>query len=208
VLSRFRSCPKVPHLQAAKRVLRCIAQDPGAGIYFRGRKLTDRRSPTLICKSYSDSDFAGDPIMRKNTSDMVLTVNGAPIIWKSKLQMIVALSTCDAEFISAAAAVRQALWFQKIYLFVIGYPESVQVFCDNESALGLLNSSVSKVACRTKHIDVQYWFVLDHIMKGDIVPQFIRSEDMLTDGFTRPYSGPTTGENVRRLKMFTKGCKN
>jgi hypothetical protein len=91
---------------------------------------------------------------------------------------------------------------------VIGYPESVQLFCDNESALSLLNSSVSKVTGRTEHIDVQHWFVLDHIMKGDIVPQFIRSENMLADGFTKPYSGPTAGENVRRLKMFAKGFKN
>jgi hypothetical protein len=36
----------------------------------------------------------------------VLTVNRAPITWESKLQAIVASSTCEAEFISAAAAVR------------------------------------------------------------------------------------------------------
>jgi hypothetical protein len=134
-------------------------------------------------------------------------VNGAQIIWKSKLQTIFALSTCEAEFISAAAAVREALWFQKIYVFVIGYPESVRLFCDNESALSLLNSSVSEVTGRTKHIEVQYWFVLDHMMKGGIVPHFISSEDMLADGFTKTYSGPT-GENMRGLKMFTKGLKN
>jgi hypothetical protein len=202
------SCPKVPHVQAAKRVLRYIAQAPGAGIYFRGRIGSQRRCPTLTCRLYSDSDYAGDPVMRKSTSGLVLTVNGAPIIWKSKLQTIVALSTCDGEFISAAAAVREALWFQKIYLFVMNYPESIKLYCDNESALSLLKSSVSKVTGRTKHIDVQYWFVLDHIMKGDIVPQFIRSEEMLADGFTKPYSGPTTDENMRRLKMFTKDWKN
>jgi hypothetical protein len=71
VLSRFMACHKVPYLQAAKRVLRYVAQDPGAGIYFRGRKASERRTLTLSCKLYSDSDFAGYPIMRKSTSGMV-----------------------------------------------------------------------------------------------------------------------------------------
>ena len=26
-------------------------------------------------------------------------------------------------------------------------------------------------------------------MKGDVVPKFVRSEEMLADGFTKPYAG-------------------
>ena len=37
----------------------------------------------------------------------------------------------------------------------------------------------------TVHIGVQFWFVLNHIMKGDVVPKFVRSEEMLADGFTK-----------------------
>jgi hypothetical protein len=208
VLSRFMSCPKVPHMQAAKRVLRYIAKDPGAGIIFRGKALSDNQSPMLSCRLYSDSDYAADPIMRKSTSGMVFTVNGAPIMWKSKLQTIVALSTCEAEFVAAAAAVREGLWLQKVIHAVIGKSQSLDLFCDNESALSLLSSATSKVTGRTKHIDVQFWFVLDHIMKGSMVPRFIRSEDMLADGFTKPYSGPANDANVGRLGMYAKGVKN
>jgi hypothetical protein len=50
--------------------------------------------------------------------------------------------------------------------------------------------------------------VLDHIMKGDMVPRFIRSEDMLADSFTKvqsmaskPYSGPTTRAGPKSILL-------
>jgi hypothetical protein len=202
VLSRFMSCPRVPHLQAAKRVLRYIAQNPGAGLWFRGHYLRENvPCDPLSTKLYSDADFAADPIMRKSTSGLLFTVNGAPIVWRSKLQSIVAQSTCEAEFAAAAGAIREGLWLQKLLKAVTGGWKPIQMYCDNESALALLKSAVPKVTGRTKHIDLQFWFVLDHIMKGDVIPHFIRTEEMLADGFTKPYSGNATEMNLKRIGM-------
>ena len=201
VLTRFMSCPRLPHLQAAKRVLRYISKDPGAGLFFAGRMFKEKRTPSLRCKLFSDADFAGDPVMRKSTSGMVLMVNGAPVMWKSRLQSIVALSTCEAEFVAAGAAAREGLWFKKLLSAVAGREGPLDLFCDNESALVLLNSAAPKVTGRTKHIDVQFWFVLDHIMKGELVPCVVKSENMLADCFTKPYAGPAVESNMRRLGM-------
>jgi hypothetical protein len=87
-----------------------------------------------------------------------------------------------------------------------GKNQSLDLF--NGSALSFLGSATSKVTGRTKHIDVQFWFVLDHIMKGSMVPRFIRSEDMLADGFTKPYSGPINDANVGRMGIYANGVKN
>jgi hypothetical protein len=201
VLSRFMSCPRAPHLQAAKRVLRYIARDPGAGLFFRVHPPTRRTPQSLHCLLYTDADFAADPVMRKSTSGLLFRVNGAPIMWRSKLQSIVAQSTCEAEFVAAACAVREGLWLQKLLTAVTGTWRPMRMVCDNESALTLLKSSMQKVTGRTKHIDVQFWFVLDHVMKGDIVPEFGSTEDMLADGFTKPYSGTATEENMKRIGM-------
>ena len=185
VLSRFMSCPRQLHMQAAKRLLRYVSRHPGAGIFFRGRSFSENRPPMFSCRLYSDADYAADPVMRKSTSGMLLTVNGAPVTWKSKLQSVVALSTCELEFVAAAAAVREGLWFRKLFLAVSGKHEAMQLFCDSESALSLMQSTATKISGRTKHIGVQFWFVLNHIMKGDVVPKFVRSEEMLADGFTK-----------------------
>jgi hypothetical protein len=135
---------------------------------------------------------------------MLCIVNGSPILWRSKLQSIVAQSTCEAEFVAAACAVREGLWIQKLAASVTGIWRPISLYCDNESALSLLNSGVPEVTGRTKHIDEQFWFVLDHIMKGNIVPQFVRTEEMKADGFTKPYSGSATEMNFKRIGMWPK----
>lgn len=54
---------------------------------------------------YVDSDFAGNVDTRKSLSDLIFTIFGGAISWKSSLQSVVALSTIDAEFIAATEAV-------------------------------------------------------------------------------------------------------
>ena len=96
---------------------------------------------------------------------------------------------------------KEGLWFRKLFLAVSGKHGAMQLLCDNESALSLMQSSATKISSRTQHIGVQFWFVLNHIMKGDVVPKFVRSEEMLADGFTKPYAGPAVESNMRRIGM-------
>jgi hypothetical protein len=200
VLSRFMSCPREPHLIAAKRVLRYIARDPGAGIFFPSTTLKKPSRP-YVGVMYSDADYAGDPIMRKSTSGMIFMLCGAPILWRSKLQTIVAQSTCEAEFIAAAAAIREGLWLQKLLTDITGRRQVLQLRCDNESAIALLESTTPKVTGRTKHIDVQYWFVLDHIMKQNVQVDFVSTDLMLADCLTKPYNGVAVQLNMPRIGM-------
>jgi hypothetical protein len=106
--------------------------------------------------------------------------------------------------VAAACAVRESLWIQKLVASVTGMWRPNPLYCDNESALPLLNSGVPKVTGSTQHIDVRLWFALDHTMKGNIVPQFVRTEEMKADGFTKPYSGSATELNLKRIGMWPK----
>ena len=56
--------------------------------------------------------------------------------------------------------------------------------CDNESAVKLANNPVQH--SRTKHIDIRHHFLRDHIAKNDISLEGVRTEDQLTDIFTKP----------------------
>jgi hypothetical protein len=59
--------------------------------------------------AYGDSDYAGDTDTRKSRSGVVIVKNGGALTWGSKMQSTVATSTCDAECVSGAEAVKQAL---------------------------------------------------------------------------------------------------
>lgn len=50
-----------------------------------------------IVIEYSDAGWAGYLMKRKYRSVVFITVNGIPVIWRSKKQSGVALASCKAE---------------------------------------------------------------------------------------------------------------
>jgi hypothetical protein len=62
--------------------------------------------------------------------------------------------------------------------------KSVSLMCDSSSAICLVQNSVFHG--RAKHIKVKYYFLRDHVEKGDIVMKYINTERQLTDIFIKP----------------------
>jgi hypothetical protein len=56
--------------------------------------------------------------------------------------------------------------------------------CDNESAVKIANNSIQH--SRTKHIDISHHVLRDHVAKGDMILEGVRSKDQLADIFTKP----------------------
>ena len=97
-------------------------------------------------------------------------------------QNSVALSTAEAEYISAGSCCAQLLWMNATLSdFVIKFKQ-VPLLCDNESAIKLTNNPVQHA--RTKHIDVHHHFIRDHQQKGCI--KSVGTDDQLADIFTKP----------------------
>ena len=73
--------------------------------------------------------------------------------WCSKRQATVAVSTMEAEYMSAAHATREALWLKLLLseLTQIKVPV-VHVAIDNQGALQLIRNPV--ISRRAKHIDL------------------------------------------------------
>ena len=58
---------------------------------------------------FSNADMAGDIDGRRSTSGVLVFLGSAPISWLSLKQKVVALSTCEAEYIAAATAACQVV---------------------------------------------------------------------------------------------------
>ncbi|GJX32058.1 hypothetical protein Tco_0241913 [Tanacetum coccineum] len=57
------------------------------------------------------------------------------------------------------------------------------------SAIAISNNPVLHL--RTKHIDIRYHFIMDHILKGDIELHFTPTEYQLAEIITKPLDEPT-----------------
>jgi hypothetical protein len=106
------------------------------------------------------------------------------VLWSSKKQNCVALSTVEAEYIVAGACCAQLLWMKQTLRDFDCEFKRIPLLCDNESAIKLANNLVQH--SRTKHIDMRHHFLRDHEAKGDIELCHVNTENQLADIFTKP----------------------
>ena len=112
------------------------------------------------------------------------TVGGKLTSWSSKKQHTVSISTAEAEYVSAASCCAQILWMKnQLADYDLDYSK-IPIMCDNTSAIAITHNPVQH--SKTKHIDIRYHFIRDHVMKGDIEIYFIPTDDQLADIFTKP----------------------
>jgi len=124
-------------------------------------------SSTVELVGYSDSDWCGDKDERRSTMGYVFNFLGAPLSWSSKKQEVVALSSCEAEYIAAGFAASQAFWLMFLLEEIkLGVSGIVQLFVDNKSAITLSENLVAHG--RYKHIEAKYHFLRDQVNKGRI----------------------------------------
>jgi hypothetical protein len=133
---------------------------------------------------YSDFDYVGDKVERKSISGTCQLLGRSLVSWSSKKQNSIALSTAEAEYITAGSCCAQILWMKATLKdFGINF-KNVPLLSDNESAMKLTNNPVQHQ--RTKYIDVHHHFIRDHQQKGDIAIESVGTEDQLADLFTKP----------------------
>lgn len=89
------------------------------------------------------------------------------IAWSSKKQDVTALSSTEAEYITASSATCQALWMQKLLEDMNErQSESTVIYCDNKLAIAIAKNPTLHV--RTKHIDTRFYFIRGLISEGVI----------------------------------------
>jgi hypothetical protein len=96
----------------------------------------------------------------------------------------VAISTAEAEYVSAGSCCAQLLWMKSTLKDYGLNFKNVPLLCDNESAIKMVQNPVQHG--RTKHIDIRHHFIRDHQQKGDIAIESVGTDDQLADILTKP----------------------
>ena len=179
-LARYMAQPTTAHWTAAKTVLRYLAGTADFGITFG--------SGTPGLDVYCDADYAGDIDTRRSTTAYVFNLNGGAITWASRLQPTVAASTTEAEYMAAAATVKEALWLRKLLRDLSLDITCITIKADSQSAIKLLKNPI--VSNRSKHIDVVHHFARERVARNEVTFEYISTDNMVADSLTKPV--PTT----------------
>ncbi len=191
--ARFSTCPKRSHELAARRIV-CYLKGTADKGYF----LQPSSNKTLDC--YVDADFAGnwtpitsaDPSSAKSRTGYVIMFANCPLLWASKLQTEVALSTTEAEYIALSQAMHDLIPLRALLQDItsvtkipIGNSTTYStVFEDNKSCVELIKAP--KMNPRMRHIAIKYHHFRDHVHRGFIQFQWIDTARQIADIITKP----------------------
>ncbi|XP_066311300.1 secreted RxLR effector protein 161-like [Miscanthus floridulus] len=135
-VSRFMEDPREDHWVTVKRLLRCVKGAVDQGIIFL--KTGESRLQLTV---FNDADMAGDIDGQWSTSRVLVFLGSALISWLSLKQKVVALSTCEAEYIVAATTACQVVWLHWLLGKLTGmevHPPALMV--DNQPAIALVKN--------------------------------------------------------------------
>nr|GEY60887.1 ribonuclease H-like domain, reverse transcriptase, RNA-dependent DNA polymerase [Tanacetum cinerariifolium] len=113
LLSRFMQEPREQHMKAIKQVLCYVKGTKDYGITYKhngGNKI----------HGFSDSCYGVNTQEGKGTTEIIFYYRESPISWSTQKQAIVALSSCESEFIAATTASTQALCGCRIHMVKVG----------------------------------------------------------------------------------------
>jgi hypothetical protein len=195
-LCQYMHSPTTTHWTAAKRVLRYLK-----GSLSHGLSYTRSSAGPLHLQAFCDSDWAGSPDDRRSTSGFGVYLGNCLVSWSAKKQVVVSRSSTESEYRVMAITTAELYWLRMLFKELgVALPHAPVLWCDNVSALALASNPVYHA--HTKHIEVDYHFVREKVVNGDIQIKFISTDDQITDIFTKGLS--TARFNLLKSKLMVE----
>ena len=192
VWARFMANPTEAHASCAERMPRYLQGTRSRGIQYKAGDLN--------LHGMVDADYAGDRDNAKSTTGWVFYMAGGPVSWCSKLQSTVAQCTSEAEYVALTSAAREAAWIREFLTELNLMPEGpIQLFGDNVGANAW--ASTSESSRKKRHIRVAYHYIEQEVRDGHIAVRYIRSEDNIADGLTKPLNNSAFQRIIRKSGM-------
>ena len=103
-LAKCMSGASIAALTELLRVIKFVLSTANYGLYIEPKMQEDKMWDLVV---YLGSDWAGDKDSRRSVSGYIMYLLGVPILWKSKIQRTVALSSTEAEYYALSEAAKE-----------------------------------------------------------------------------------------------------
>jgi KUP system potassium uptake protein len=186
--AQHSACPNRYHYHAVRHALKYLYITRKDGIYFwRAQPLMDLPEHPLLENNsalhgtlpegtvrpehdpldphaYTDSDWASCLKTRRSTTGIIVRLAGGVIAYKTKLQVTVAMSSTEAEFMAACDAGKMILFIRSI-LWDLGVPQQAAtvIYEDNDACTAMANAKKPTTRTSTRHMDIRYFALSDWV---------------------------------------------
>jgi hypothetical protein len=122
---------------------------------------------------------------RKSVSGFIIPLGDSVLSWSSKQQVVVALSSCEAEYLSTTHCAKDILWFRNLFE-ELGFLQTLAtiLFCDNQGTIVCTHDPHGHT--KMKHIDIRAHFIRDCVNKKLIDVIYIPNHSNIADLLTKP----------------------
>ncbi|MBW0505428.1 hypothetical protein O181_045143 [Austropuccinia psidii MF-1] len=185
-LSQFLEKPGMVHWNAFLHVLRYLKGTAGLGLFYASG------GGSGLC-AYSDADWGNCKQTRRSVTGFIISFNSCLVIWKTRKQPTVSLSTTEAEYKALTDLSTEVLWLRQFLkeLSLCRLEGPTIVFDDNQGCIMTASSDTNSNTRRMKHVEIQLHFIREVIQNNLIKVVYVPTSKMLADFMT----------NVSRLEM-------
>ncbi|MBW0582849.1 hypothetical protein O181_122564 [Austropuccinia psidii MF-1] len=201
-LSQFLERPGIKQWKAFLHVLRYLRGTTNVCIIYQKNKEED-------AIAYSDADWGNCKVTRRSVSGHLILLNQGLVIWKTKKQPTVSLSSAEAEYKALCNLASEILWFQQfcIELNIAHGLCPMKVHEDNQGCIDTANSDCNANTRRMKHIEIQLHFIREVIKNSKILLIYTLTSKMLADFLTKSVCKPAIRRAMHGLNLLRLGEK-
>ncbi len=134
---------------------------------------------------FFDSDHAHDKVTGRSISGVIILVGSTPVVWRSKQQGAVQMSTYGAEF-SAMRLATEEIIAMRYMLRSLGIKVTNPSNLSGDNAGVISNTSSPDATLKKKHIALSFHTVRENVSAGVVYPRQISSENNIADLLTKP----------------------
>ena len=184
-MTRHVQKPSRAAFKELKRLVKFVLDTRDFGLKFKPKIPEDVWKWDMVM--YSDSDWASDKDTRKSITGFILFVLDCPVVWRSRQQPVISLSSSEAETYALSEAAKEIAFVYQL-LMTMGIETELPIICRVDNMGAIFIAENINTNAKTKHIDLRTKYVTEFCENGFIKIIFVRSRDNKSDGFTKNVS--------------------
>ncbi|MBW0516092.1 hypothetical protein O181_055807 [Austropuccinia psidii MF-1] len=201
-LSQFLEKPGINHWKAFIHVIRYLRGTSSVCISYKQGVIHD-------AVAYSDADWGNCQLTRRSVSGHLILFNQGLVIWKTKKQPTVSLSSAEAEYKLLCNLASKVLWFQQFCeeVKLTNNSQPMKIYKDNQGCIDTANSDCNANSRRMKHVEIQLHFIREIINNSKISLVYTPTADMLADFLMKSVCKPAIVRALSGLNLMRLGEK-